>query len=104
MIVPESEPMQFYYRPSTNVVLPLFEPSTDAQTVGFDATNHLYVPSYLDDSVTPPTDDKERALYRWFVCETNFEGYVYETLAWVAGTSKPENPSCQHVDVERKFV
>lgn len=99
----ESEPLTFFSDPSTNVALPLFEPTQTGQQVGFDTANCMHVQSSLDDTVNPPTSTKVRGLYRWYVCKTNFEGYVYETLAWVLGNGKPENPSCQKVDVVRQF-
>ncbi|KAK4499167.1 hypothetical protein PRZ48_009679 [Zasmidium cellare] len=101
--LPESEPMQFFSDPSTNVALPLFEPTQTGQQVGFDKQNKLHVQSSLNDTVDPPTSTKVRGLYRWYVCKTNFEGYVYETLAWVLGNGKPENPTCKKVDVIRQF-
>lgn len=95
--------MQFYYDPSTNVALPLFEPTETGQQVGFDSTNRMHVQSYLNDTANPPTSTQVHGYYRWYVCSTNFEGYVYQTLAWVMGNGKPENPSCEKVDVIRKF-
>ena len=102
--IPESESMNFYVDPSTNVALPLFEPSYNAQYVTFDSSNLMKIVVYLNDTKTPPADGDGRALDNWYVCETNFEGYTYETLAWALGTAKPQNPSCVKVSVERKFV
>lgn len=95
--------MQLYYDPSTNVALPLFEPS-EGTAVAFDVHNRLNIQSTLDDTVTPPTDETVAAFYRWYVCESNFEGYTYETLNWVMGKEQPENPSCSKVQVVRVFA
>lgn len=60
--------------------------------------------SYLDDTESPPRDDEAKALYRWYVCESIFIGYNYQTLNWVLGSAKPQNPSCSKVDVKRVFI
>lgn len=96
--------MMLYYDPSTNVALPLFEPSYTATYVGFDKSNKMYIQEFVDDTVTPPKAITPKNLYRWYVCETYYTGYTYTTLAWVMGNGKPENPSCKKVDVVRKFV
>ncbi|KAK4087937.1 hypothetical protein PCL_06652 [Purpureocillium lilacinum] len=103
----ESEPMSFYTDPSTNVALPLFEPGYGRQYVAAESkTGRLAVLSYLDDSHTPPTGDKVRALSNWYVCQSYYTGYQYRTLNWVLGngSQKPQNPSCVKVEVQRKFV
>ncbi|UNI15594.1 hypothetical protein JDV02_002116 [Purpureocillium takamizusanense] len=102
-----SEPMSFYTDPSTNVALPLFEPSYTRQYVAVERrTGRLAVIGYLDDSHTPPTADKPRALRNWYVCQSYYTGYQYHTLNWVLGngSQKPQNPSCVKVEVQRKFV
>ena len=96
--------MSFYHDPSTNVALPLFEPGYTGQYVSFDSSDQMYVTSNLDDTVTPPNSLHNHKLYRWYVCETNFEGYVYKTLSWVLGKSPPENPSCTKIEVVRVFL
>ena len=96
--------MSFYADPSTNVALPLLEPSNNAQYVAFDDKDLMNVISNLNDAVTPPSDETSTALYRWYVCQTNFEGYQYQTLAWVYGNGKPQNPTCVKADVKRVFV
>ena len=58
---------------------------------------------YTDDTVSPPKD-KTKPFYRWYVCTTTWELYVYQTLAWVIGKGNSENPSCVKVDVERVFL
>jgi hypothetical protein len=102
----ESEPMSFYSDPSTNVAMPMFQPSYEVQSVMFDKSGHMGIYSYLDDTVTPPTGDKVKILRNWYVCETYYSGYTYHTLNWVMGdaSAKPQNPSCVKVVVERKFV
>ncbi|CAI7647721.1 unnamed protein product [Penicillium pancosmium] len=102
----ESEPMSFYVDPSTNVAMPLFQPSYDEQQVMFDKDGLMGIYSYLDDSVTPPKDDKVKVLKNWYVCETNYSAYQYRTLNWVLGNgkAKPQNPSCVKVQVHRKFL
>ena len=101
-----SQPLTFYTDFSTNVVLPLFYPSDEsAQQLAFDQKNLLTLFSYVDDSKNPPVTNKVRALKNWYVCQTYYLGYQYQTLAWVAGGSdaKPQNPTCIKVDVQRKF-
>ncbi|CAI7650865.1 unnamed protein product [Penicillium manginii] len=102
----ESEPMSFYVDPSTNVAMPLFQPSYDQQQVMFDKDGLMGIYSYLNDAVTPPTDEKVTVLKNWYVCETNYSGYQYRTLNWVVGNgkAKPQNPSCVKVQVHRKFL
>ena len=99
-----TESMQLYVDPSTNVALPLFEPTESYTGVAFDSNDLLNLPSALDDTVTPPTDTSSRAVYRWHVCEYNYAGYVYETLNWVYGNGPAQNPTCVPVDVKRVFV
>ncbi|KAJ5087933.1 hypothetical protein N7456_011549 [Penicillium angulare] len=103
----ESEPMSFYSDPSTNLAMPMFQPSYDQQDIFFDVKTQLMgIYSYLDDTVTPPTGDKVKVLKNWYLCETYYTGYTYHTLNWVYGNgkAKPQNPSCVKVQVERKFL
>ena len=95
--------MSLFYDPGTNVAIGLFEPGYTSQYVSFDTKNMLYITSYQDDQKIPPSDDTPRKLYRWFVCEYDFEGYTYELLAWQVGSCKPENPTCQPIGVERVY-
>ncbi|EME45809.1 hypothetical protein DOTSEDRAFT_71487 [Dothistroma septosporum NZE10] len=101
--VGESEPMQLSYNEASNVALPLFEPSTTATLVAFDKDNHMNIQSYIDDTVVPAKTG-ELAYYRWYVCKSNYEGTQYSTLNWVAGKYPPQNPSCEKVEVVRKFA
>lgn len=100
----ESQSMVFSYSPATNLAHPQLFGSYDGQLVGFNAKDELYVPVYLDDTVTPPTDSTQRNLTRWYICETNISGYVYPTLNWLLGNGKPENPSCVKTEVIRQFL
>ncbi|KAG6038696.1 hypothetical protein E4U41_003864 [Claviceps citrina] len=97
--------MTFSTDPSTNVALPLLFPgSNNAQWVSFDGRNQLNIASYLDDTKSPPSGQRPRALKNWYVCDTYFSGYTYRTLAWVLGSGKPQNPSCVRVQVRRVFL
>lgn len=98
--------MSFYVDPSTNIAMPMFQPSYDQQQVMFDKEGHMGIFSYLDDTVTPPTGDKVKVLKNWYVCETYYSAYQYHTLNWVLGNgnAKPQNPSCAKVQVHRKFL
>ncbi|KAI5360511.1 hypothetical protein Slin14017_G086860 [Septoria linicola] len=98
-----SQGMGFIYNPSTNVAHAQFGTYQTAQ-IGFDKSNKLYVPSYYDDTVSPPKQGTETALYHWYICNYAYAAYGYETLNFVTGNGKPQNPSCQKVDVVRKAV
>ena len=65
--------MSLYFDPGTNVALPLFEPGYDTTYVAFDKDEHMYISTYVDDTVSPPTY-KKRMLYRWYMCETYYTG------------------------------
>jgi hypothetical protein len=100
----ESEPLDLFYTISSNVALPLFQPAEYGLYLGFDDEEFLGVPSYVDDTVTPPTYANGTFLQRWAICETYYTGYTYTTLAWIMGEAEPQNPSCQKVQVKRVFV
>lgn len=74
--------MQFYVDPSTNVALPLFEPTEEYQYVSFDKSNKMYISAYVNDKVTPPVSEKSYKLYNWYTCQTYYTGYTYTTLSW----------------------
>lgn len=101
-----SEPLMFSYDPGTNVAIPVFFPSLESPTyVSFDKNEHMYIKSYTNDTVTPPTyADPPFKLYRWYMCETYYGSYTYQTLAWTVGKAKPQNPSCQKIEVVREFA
>jgi hypothetical protein len=99
--------MSFYVDPSSNVALPLFEPGYSENWVTFDQEEDLLaIFTYLDDTHTPPTGDKVKVLKNWYVCQSYYIGYQYQTLNWVLGDENavPQNPSCVKVDVQREFV
>lgn len=99
----ESEPMMLYYNPTTNVALTLFQPvesDEDAIAVAFDVDGKMNIQGYESDTTLPVTEGIQ-AYYRWWVCETYFEGYTYEALVWVMGVYEPEIPNCVKVDVTR---
>lgn len=97
--------MSFYIEPSTNVALPLFQFASNYQAVTFGKeTSELAIFSYLDDSVTPPTGQDVKVLQNWYVCESYYLGYSYQTLNWALGTAAPQNPSCVKVKALREFV
>ncbi|TVY85578.1 hypothetical protein LSUE1_G000088 [Lachnellula suecica] len=96
-----SSPMQLSYTPSSNVAVPLLEPSDDGTLVAFDDENKLTILSYQDDT-KPLPNYAVTPTYNWYVC-TTYVGYLYQTLAWVVGNAEPQNPTCQKVDVLRIF-
>ena len=74
--------MQLYNDPSTNVALPLFEPAEEFTYVGFDKNEHMFIRTYLDDTVNPPTS-KKQTLYRWYMCESYYTGcelFAYRSI------------------------
>lgn len=97
-----SSPMQLSYDPTSNVAVPLFQPTESGLGVGFDADNKLFIPQYVDDSQHTLVYKTSR-IYRWAICNTD-AGYFYTTLAWIMGPHSAENPSCQKVDVVRVFA
>ncbi|KYK60555.1 hypothetical protein DCS_01692 [Drechmeria coniospora] len=102
---PVSLSMSFHVEPSSNVALPLFEPSDISQLVAFDKKDRLAILSYLDDTQKPPKSEA-LVLKNWYACMTYYSGYRYQTLSWALGSKKikPENPSCKKVKVERRFL
>ncbi|TVY41625.1 hypothetical protein LOCC1_G008191 [Lachnellula occidentalis] len=99
--------MSFQYDDSSNVAVALFffhYPTL----VEFASDDQLKIFSYRDDTKplalgTGPSDHTQH-LSRWYVCDTIVTSYLYQTLAWVLGKGKPQNPSCQKVEVFRKWV
>ena len=88
---------------ATNVGIPLFFPgSQNAQVVAFDSHGLLNLQHYVDDRVAPPYRNMT-AYYRWNICNT-YWGYYYSTLAWVYGDGKPQNPTCEAVNVTRVWT
>ncbi|TVY33463.1 hypothetical protein LOCC1_G007636 [Lachnellula occidentalis] len=99
-----SSPMQLDPVPTSNVAVPLLQPSESGQLVSFDAHNKLVITRYLDDT-KPLPNYSSKPLSNWYAC-TTYAGYLYQTLAWVVGTehAKPQNPTCQKVEVIRVFI
>lgn len=98
-----SSPMELVYNPASNVAVPLVTPSENGQEVAFDDQNMLAIAQYIDDTLAgSPNPYNPKLLYRWYVC-TTYEGYTYQTLAWVLGNGTPQNPTCVKVDVLRVF-
>ncbi|KAH9811729.1 hypothetical protein Tdes44962_MAKER05877 [Teratosphaeria destructans] len=90
---------------SSNTALPIFGIGEQQFLVAFDEQGFMNVQSYYDDTVTPPTDyASTKAYYRWYICQNNFDGYEYFNLNWVLGDAKPQNPTCEKVQVLRTFV
>ena len=99
--------MDFYVNPSSNVALPLFQPSSDSQSITVEReTGQLAIITYVDDSTSPPVIDQSKVLKNWYICRTYFGGYRSQTLNWVLGNeeAEPQNPTCIKVEVEREFV
>jgi hypothetical protein len=96
-----SEVMSLSTNPTTNVAVPLLQPSQNGQPVGFDKDDFLFIQG-LDDSVAPLNMTNVVQFQRWAVC-TTYVGYKYDTLAWTLGAGEPENPTCHKVKVKRVF-
>ncbi|KAI0998555.1 hypothetical protein K3495_g9641 [Podosphaera aphanis] len=98
-----STSMKLGYDPTSNVAVPLLTPMNEGTTIGFDNTAQMYIPGYADDT-SLLNIASIKTYRRWFVCDTN-AGYKYKTLAWVVGLySNPQNPTCQKVEVVRRFI
>ena len=81
---------------NTKVMLITFD--GDLATVGFDKEEKMFVAGY--DSKTK----EHEKLYRWYMCDTDWEGYNYTTLNWLPrGDAKPSNPSCVSTNITRHF-
>ncbi|TVY92323.1 hypothetical protein LAWI1_G002184 [Lachnellula willkommii] len=100
----ESSPLQLDPVVTSNVAVPLFQPSYEGQMVAFDDNNKLVILRSSDDTKPLPNNDSG-AISNWYACTTDY-GYLYQTLAWVVGTESavPQNPTCQKVEVVRVFV
>lgn len=100
-----SEPMLLEYSPSSNLALPLFYPDGEGTYVEFDGDDLMNIPTYVDDTVSPPVEDGPTSYYRWYVCTTLYSSYTYQTLTWLVGSGDevPQNPSCCAVSVKREF-
>ncbi|KUI60517.1 hypothetical protein VP1G_07755 [Cytospora mali] len=92
----------------SNIALPLFEPSTTNDYVGFDEDDKLFVYSgyYNESTFVPgvfPNTTNPVPLYHWYACYMYNLGYYYNALAWVT-YGEPANPTCTAVNVTRVFV
>jgi hypothetical protein len=97
--------MGFQYNDASNVVVPMFEFGLIPKSVAFADDGKLVIPTYQsqDDTKSLP-NHSQQSLTRWYVCITEPTWYIYQTLAWVMGEAKPQNPTCQKVQVYRKWV
>jgi hypothetical protein len=98
-----SSAMHLSFDPSTNVAIPILFPGNNQYTpISFTKDNVMTIPTYQDDTKPLPNYNVTQRC-RWSVC-TTYYGYKYETLAWTLGNGKPQNPTCQSVEVIRKFA
>ncbi|GAB0135711.1 hypothetical protein EsDP_00004038 [Epichloe bromicola] len=97
--------MSFFNFPSSNVALTLFYSGIGSgQPVGFDEHQQMNYVAAFDDTTSPPSAST-RVLKNWYFCTTRYmTEQPLQTLNWVIGIAKPQNPSCVKVDVERQFV
>ena len=90
---------------NSNVAVPSLSvgPSRDAPYVEFDKENFLYLAGGIDDAKMPTMPPAGQGnLYRWVACKVPFVyGGVIDTLAWVVGSAKAQNPTCAEVKVKR---
>lgn len=93
------------YLPWTNVAQAQVSFSTGSDVV-FDLDEKLGVVAYQDDRLEPEYEylPTPLTLYRWYICNTYFVSYRYVSLVWVMGDTKPQNPTCQAVEVKRVFL
>jgi len=85
--------MQLFVDPLYNVAIPLLFPGSDQYNVVTWSNHSKLLIGYYEG----PKED------RWYICTTHYS-YTYQTLAWIIGKGKPENPTCQKVSVHRKLV
>jgi len=97
-----SSAMELHINPTSNVALPLFSPGTSHTPIAISENGKLTIPSSVDDTVSPPKYQTV-APSRWWACTTRY-GYLYQTLNWVLGPGRPQNPSCQKVEVVRVYL
>ncbi|TVY16557.1 hypothetical protein LARI1_G006925 [Lachnellula arida] len=99
-----SQPMLFQYNDASNVAVPIifFGDPTDVE---FGADGQMTILQFRDDTKPLALNSNYTAhLSRWYVCDTIPTWYLYQTLAWAMGKAKPQNPSCQKVEVYRKWA
>ncbi|KAK4160669.1 cell wall protein RHD3 [Cladorrhinum sp. PSN259] len=93
-----SSALRYGWNPATNVVPCYFLPGdtgSDITNVGLDSENKLFVPTYVDDVITP---NGSQLFYKWHVCNSQFGGYRYKALSWVT-VGEPLNGGCRPVNV-----
>lgn len=68
-------------------------PGPSGESVGFDAENKLVL------------EEDGAEWSRWWVCQTVWASYRYESLVWGVGEGKPEGlEGCEKVEVLREFA
>lgn len=92
----------------SNIAVPIFEPSSSSDYVGFDADDKMFIYSgyYNQSTFVPgifPTQVTPVPLYHWYACYTYSLSYYYNALVWVT-SGKPDNPTCAAVNVTRVFI
>ena len=76
----------------------VFSEGGDVVTTSFDENNRVYVAG-TNSKTKKPTN-----LYRWYMCETEWDSQSYNTLNWLPqGQKTPNNPTCVAVDVFGRF-
>ncbi|TVY44828.1 hypothetical protein LSUB1_G001475 [Lachnellula subtilissima] len=99
------QPMIFQYNDASNVAVPLIF-FGNPTSVEFGPDNRMTIFSFRDDTkpLSLGNTNYSAHLSRWYVCDTIPSWYLYQTLAGAMGNAKPQNPSCQKVEVYRKWA
>jgi len=94
------------YRPRSNVAATQISIHDSNYTdVAFDENNMMNIKELQDDKQPgDPNVQDPKGLYRWYLCQTNPNGYVYTALAWMMAGARPQNPTCHGVKVQRIFL
>jgi hypothetical protein len=88
----------------SNVANAMFTSSDYAWDVFFDEKDLMYLEGMADDRKVPIEEYTVQKYYRWYVCNTVYNSYRYQTLAWGQGEPAPQNPTCQKIDVKRLYI
>jgi len=101
-----SQAVGLAYTPTSNVAQVEVGFADSSLYVAFDNEGLLNIQNYVDDTLEPGDVvlGYSRAYYRWYICKTYFAGYRYTALTWVLGSSPPQNPTCEKVEVKRVAV
>lgn len=88
-------------------LITLFELGQNGATmVGFDEEDKLFLWGCEDGSLMSQheihEDECYHAIYHWYVCMTEWKT-KFETVGWAAG-DKPDDPTCQKVEIKRVFI